>query len=205
MSGHPFIIGTDGGLSIDLEDLVDALADELGRGLDTTERDEVETHIAGVLRHSMTSFGSPFGLSRRVGDGRYLAVGDLGSLGLAVLLGPIAHLLAAGTALKSAGRLITFDRERRPRVVAIYARLTGVEREVFETVHSLQNEWIVTNYDALDAMDYDRAFGQVAPTFSALAGAIGPARSAEDIVAAVSNLTARRVLATDGARYWIRF
>ncbi len=199
-------IGSGGGLLLDVDELLAVVGPAPAGRDDAAERELVESHLRSVLAaSSAASTADWIGVERRIGDGRWLAVGDLGGLGLAIVLGPLLHLVAAGPAVRSMRRLLRFDSGWRPRVITLYARLEGLDRDVFEAVHDLQNRWLIVNFDALADRNYEHAFGQVAPTAHDLIAAVAPRGDPEATAAALQRLTYRGILKSDGERYWIRF
>jgi hypothetical protein len=206
VSDEVFTIGQDEGLRLDLEALVEVLHRESKAGLDANDLELAEAQLRDVLRASaMVKVPVQPRERRRIGKGRYLAVGALGRVGLSIVLGPVLHVVAAGSALSSVRQLLKVDRDWRPRVVAIYARLDGLDRNVFEAIHEAQNEWIITNYDAIAQRQYSQAFGQVAPTASDVVARLSANPSEARVRSVLANLVSRGILDTDGLRYWIRF
>jgi hypothetical protein len=205
VASEVFTIGPYGGLRIELDALLEIVRSETSSPLDPDDLSLAEGHLRDVLGDSEARATPMPGLGRRIGEGRYLAVGALGALGLSIILGPVLHVLAAGTALGSARRLLRWDRSWRPQVIAIYARLEGVQRDVFEAIHEAQNEWIVVNYDALEEGQYSNAYGRVAPTATDVAMRLTGRASEVDVREALAVLARRGILDTDGSGYWIRF
>jgi hypothetical protein len=191
-------------LRIDVGELLNRVEAHVGRELRVDERTLLEQHVMATLVASTREVPPAQGLERRVGPGRYLGISDLTALGVTVVLGPVVHLLATGSAVFSLRRLIRFDSGWRPRLVAIYAQLSGAEREVFEAVHHLHSEWIVANYDALRSHDPASAYARVAPTLREVSTLISADSPPSDVAEAANRLVTRRILATDGERYWIR-
>jgi hypothetical protein len=205
VNGEVFTIGRYQGLRLDLGGLLEILNGESPVALVEEDVKLAEAQLHDTLGASAASAPPAQQLRGRIGAGKYLAVGSLGRLGLTVVLGPMFHLVAAGTALSSVRRLLKFDRDWRPSVVAIYAQLEGLERDVFETIHEAQNEWIVVNYDAVEERRYSEAFGRVAPTAAEVARRLSSRANEGDLLSVLTDLLGRRILDTDGSRYWIRF
>lgn len=143
-------------------------------------------------------------LSRRIGERRFLALGTLGVTSLSILAGLLVNPLALGAAAWKLRRLLYWDREWRPKVIALYADLDGVQGDVFEAVHDLESNAVVVNFDALYERRFDDAYGTVAPT----SGDIHQLLSEYErhvIDETLALLAKSQILKTDGERYWISF
>ena len=205
METETFLVGAGKGLQLDVPALLKVLVAEPGASMSADDTEVATKHLRTVLAGSVANNPRPERRAARVGEGRYVAVGALSRLGVMVILGPVLHVVAAGAALSGARRLLEFDRNWRPRVVTLYAQLEGREREVFEVVHAAQNAWVVVNYDAEAQGRFNDMYGRVAPTPVDVATGCGGSMSESDVRDVLAELHRRRILDSDGGRYWIRF
>lgn len=142
-------------------------------------------------------------LQRRIGEGRFLAIGAIATVSLSIAVGIMIHPTAFAAAAWKFRRLLYFDRNWRPKVIALFVQLVGVERDVFEAVHWLSLEAIVTNYERYEAEDFVKGMGTEAPVFAQIAAKLE--YPDESIATALSKLVRTEVLRSDGSRYWIAF
>jgi hypothetical protein len=198
-------IGRDQGLRLRLDELLEVVQKASLGGLSPQDVELAEVQLRDTLLASALAAAPAGRARRRVGEGKYLAVGAIGRLGLSVVLGPVLHLVAAGTALSSVRRLLKVDRDWRPRVVALYVCLDGLDRDVFEAIHAAQNEWLIVNYDAIAIDRYSEAFGRVAPTAAEVTSRLIPRADEAAVGRTLADLVSRGILDSDGSQYWIRF
>lgn len=140
-------------------------------------------------------------LYRRVGEGRFLAIGTIAAMSLSIALGLLIHpgaILAAAWKLR---RLLYFDRDWRPQVVALYVTLDGTDRQVFEAVHWLCMELIVVNFERYEAEDFANAYGTDAPGLQRIIDRLDI--EATEVSKSLVRLLRSEVLRSDGSRYWI--
>jgi hypothetical protein len=88
-------------------------------------------------------------------------------------------------------------------VLAVYVRLEGVDRDVFEAIHELQSRWVVTNFDALEARQFDQAYARVAPSAAEVRDLVGSDSS--EIGESLARLVEQRVVAYTDGGYRLRF
>ena len=154
-----------------------------------------------VIEDRLTAAGTV--LERRIGEGKFLAIGALATVSASIALGMLIHPSAVAAAAWKFRRLLYLDRDWRPHIIAIYVELEGVDRDVFEAIHWLSLEPFVVNFDKYESEDFASAFGVEAPDLPRVVTRV------ELDVAAVSEAIARlvraEVLKTDGRRYWIAF
>ncbi len=160
----------------------------------------VSAHLSAVLGDP----GPSNGLLKRVGDGRFLAVGLLGTVGIGLLGGFLTHPVALALPLWKLKRLLYLDREWRPHLLTLYIQLEGGEARVFEAVHALNTKAVVVNYASLEARDFRDAFGTEAPSADDIISEVAdlPEESVSKILA---SLVTREILRCDGSSYWIAF
>jgi hypothetical protein len=200
--------GSGAGLELQLDQLIGVLQRAAGVLGDDDELVARE-HLSTVLARAEADVAPPT-LERRIGGGRFLAVGSLSRLGLGVVLGPLLHAVGTGVAISSAIKLLRFDAQLRPRVLALYARLEGVDRQIFEAVHEIQSQYVVVNFDALGSDRPATAFGRRSATLREIvqlieSGEYPEIPGAVAIADAAGRLVARGILRTDGATFAIRF
>jgi hypothetical protein len=205
METDTFLVGAAKGLQLEIPALLEVLAQEPNASLSSDDIEVATEHLRKILAESVADNPRPERRAARIGEGRYVAVGALSRLGVTVILGPVLHVVAAGAALSSARSLLEFDRKWRPRVVTLYARLDGREREVFEVVHAAQNAWVIVNYDAEAQSRFNEVYGHVAPTPGEIASGCMGRMSESEVRDVLAELHRRRILDSDGTRYWIRF
>lgn len=142
-------------------------------------------------------------LERRIGEGRFLAIGAIAAVSFSIALGLLVHpaaLLAAGWKLR---RFLYLDRDWRPHIIAIYIQLDGVDRAVFEAIHWLSLEPLITDFERFEAEDFAHAFGVEAPDLERVAERVDA--SSAEIASSLTGLIRSEVVKTDGRRYWIAF
>lgn len=159
----------------------------------------IEAHLRSVLDPTTTT-----GLTKRIGKGKFFAVGLVGGAFLSVLGGFLMHPAAFLLPLWKLKRLLYFDREWRPRLLTVYVQLDGDDALVFEAIHDLGTRAVILNYDALEARDFENAYGTDAPTLGEIQEQVDRL-SAEEVGAIALNLLSRGILRTDGERFWIAF
>ena len=196
---------TVGDQRVRLDDLTAWLEHQAPAGVDPETLAMLQNHLREVLERSEESASIVAGLPARTGKGTYVAVGSLSRLTLSGILGPVLHVVAVGGVASGAARLLRWDSSWRPRLLTIYARLDGLERSVFETVHEGQNKWITVNYDAKAEGNFAATYGRVAPTRADIIEALACEAPASDVQRALDRLVYRGILDTDDSRYWIRF
>jgi len=142
-------------------------------------------------------------LERRLGEGRFLAIGAIATISFSIALGLLVHpsaLLAAGWKLR---RFLYLDRDWRPHIIAIYVQLEGIDRAVFEAIHWLSLEPLVTDFERFEAEDFAHAFGVEAPDLNRVVERVGGEDA--EIASSMARLVRSEVLKSDGHRYWIAF
>jgi hypothetical protein len=170
-----------------------------------TSIDLIEAHFEWLLSAFEPGGVSLPALERRVGVGKFLAIGTLTSAGLGIAAGFLLHPAAvAGPALRLR-KLLYLDRTLRPRIVTLYAELSGPDAVVFEAIHDLSLRVLVTDYDALAVGHFESAFGRVAPSMEDLQNHVSRSLDAVEVGNAVIRLRERGILRTESGHVWIRF
>lgn len=163
---------------------------------------QIQAQIEAIFASFDDEHRDEDGLSKRIGEGRFLAVGTIGTVSLAIIAGLLIHPGAYLAAAWKVKRLLYWDRQWRPHVIALYTKLDGVEAEVFEAVHQLESELIIINFERYEAEDFESALGREAPTFERIADEL-PEHSHSLLASTISSLVTRQILKQDGERYWI--
>ncbi|MEB2526672.1 hypothetical protein [Kocuria rosea] len=160
----------------------------------------VEAHLIEVISTPATGGA----MKKRIGEGEFVALGLIGTVSLSLIAGFLAHPAAFVLPAWKLKRLLYWDRDWRPHLLTLYARLKGNEAIVFEAVHDISTRAVIVNYDALEARDFENAYGTEAPTISEIEAKVAGITSS-DLPKVLLKLHSRGILKSDGTRYWIAF
>lgn len=168
--------------------------EELPESLVATQLEEIVSRLAPEEVASFT-------FEKRIGEGKFLAIGALGGTSLSILAGLLIHPGTFGLAIWKLRRLLYWDKYWRPHVIGLYVQLDGVDAQVFEAIHFLESQWVIRNFEAYEAGRLESAFGKEAPMPERIVEATGI--DTTDVLAVLTRLQAARVVRSDGVRYWI--
>lgn len=194
------------------EELTDELSEQLFQLLSEMDEAtilEVEP-TAWDLDHAARDSGSYL----RVGAGRWLAVGDLGTTGVALLLALLALMPAFGAATAIAASTFPAAAKSIFKGVNFFKALVGalvllpegsVDREVFESLYKLGRQLQVVDYDAKKNRVFGKAYDFKPPTTKEIAEDIH--RRESEVRLVLYGLKDRNVLKNDRDRdtWSIRF
>jgi hypothetical protein len=161
-----------------------------------------DAHLAVASANPVrTPDGTPIAGKLYAGSGRFFNIGApakvLVGFVLAAFLGAPAHLAS----LKA---LIRFDRQRMPHLITVFRQLDGIERDVFDALHTEFARWVVVNYDYVrDPHQQGNAYGHIWPTAEQVAEVLD--RSLVDIQGALIQLQEDGVVRVDNGRWAIVF